>query len=352
MFANYLRDIRKTDCLLYGFSVNYSMIASTDLQADFFTRLKSYIPPHVSLVEELVSLLHLSHDSVYRRLRGEKYITLEEIKLICDHFHVSLDELLNLKGNAVVFFRNEEKDSDQPFVDYLQGILRQMKYFNSFPNRTMYYLCKDSPIFHFFIFPEIAAFKTFFWIRSVLNQPEYLQEKFDLEKHSFHECYLLGQEIIKEYNCIPSIEMWNYESFNSTINQIEFYRDAGLFRSAEDLKLVCQSLIRVFDYLESLALSGIKSSNGKPGKSIQLYINEVILGSNTILLHLDNQRISILTYSVLKFLMSHDQQFCEDSFASFNNLKDKSILITGAGEKERSRYFNVLRNKVLAIEKG
>src|SRR4051812_26862774 len=150
MFANDLREIRKTHPLLYGFSVNYSMIASTDLQADFFTRLKSYIPPHVSLVEELVSLLHLSHDSVYRRLRGEKYITLEEIKLICDHFHVSLDELLNLKGNAVVFFRNEEKDSDQPFVDYLQGILRQMKYFNSFPNRTMYYLCKDSPIFHFF----------------------------------------------------------------------------------------------------------------------------------------------------------------------------------------------------------
>jgi hypothetical protein len=327
------------------------MIASTDLQADFFTKLKSYIPPHVSLVEELVELLHLSHDSVYRRLRGEKFITLEEVKLICDHFHVSLDELLHLKGNAVIFFRNESNEGEMQVTEYLKGILRQMKYFNSFSSRMMYYLCKDAPIFHFYLFPEIAAFKTFFWSRSVLSNTQFANEKFDLKKHSFTDCFELGQEIIREYNTIPSVEMWNYESFNSTINQIEFYRDAGVFQTADDMKAVAGSLVRVFDYLEGVSQSGLKpSSNGRGEKSpIQFYINEVILGSNTILLNLDNQRISILTYSVLKYLMSRDEQFCTDSFDSFNILKNKSILISGAGERERNRYFNVLRNKVNAL---
>lgn len=324
------------------------MIASTDLQADFFTKLKSYIPPHVSLVEEMVDLLHLSHDSVYRRLRGEKFITLEEVKLICDRFHVSLDELLHLKGDAVVFFRNESNEGEMQVIEYLRGILRQMKYFNSFSSRQLYYLCKDAPIFHFYLFPEIAAFKTFFWSRSVLSHTRFANEKFDLQKHAFTDCYSLGQEIIREYNTIPSVEMWNYESFNSTINQIEFYRDAGVFQSAEDMKAVANSLIRVFDYLESLSRLGVKPVSHGHGEEfpIQFYINEVILGSNTILLSLDSQRLSIITYSVLKYLMSRDEQFCADSFDSFNILKNKSILISGAGEKERNRYFNVLRNKV------
>src|SRR5690349_20559941 len=294
------------------------MIASTHLQAEFFTKLKSYIPPHVSLVEELVDLLHLSHDSVYRRLRGEKFITLEEVKLICDHFQVSLDQLLHLKGNAVIFFRSEANEGEMEVTEYLKGILHQMKYFNSFSSRKLYYLCKDAPIFHFYLFPEIAAFKTFFWSRSVLSHTRFANEKFDLKKHSFPDCYSLGQEIIREYHTIPSVEMWNYESFNSTINQIEFYRDAGIFQSADDMKAVATSLIRVFDYLEAVSQSGVKTSgNGRNEKfPIQFYINEVILGSNTILLNLNEERMAVLTYSVLKYLMSRDEQFCTDSFDS------------------------------------
>jgi hypothetical protein len=326
------------------------MIATTDLQQEFFSKLKNYVPPHLSLVDEMVDLLQLSYDSVYRRIRGEKPISLDELKLICDHFKVSLDTLLQLKSNAVLFFRDEGGEIKTDFTAYLKGILQQMKYFNSFSSRTMYYLCKDAPIFHFYLFPEMAAFKTFFWLRSVINDPIYANEKFDLEKHAFHDCYLIGQEIIKEYNSISSVEMWNYESFNSTINQIEFYRDAGLFRSQQDMEAVAGSLIRIFDYLENVAMAGLKPATGRMERQeIRFYINEVILGSNTILLNLNDQRMSILTYSVLKYLISRDHQLCEDTFTTFNNLKNRSILISQAGEKERSRYFNSLREKVMKI---
>jgi len=54
---------------------------ATELQQIFFNHLKSALPAHVSIADELCDLLGISADSAYRRLRGEKPLTLYELKL-------------------------------------------------------------------------------------------------------------------------------------------------------------------------------------------------------------------------------------------------------------------------------
>src|SRR5437762_4829410 len=76
---------------------------ATDLQQQFFNHLKSILPPHISMVDELTDLLDLSYDSVYRRIRGEKPLALNELRQICEHYHISLDQVLQLQNDAVVF---------------------------------------------------------------------------------------------------------------------------------------------------------------------------------------------------------------------------------------------------------
>ena len=56
---------------------------STELKQQLFNHLKEKLPPHLSLVDELEDLLDLSADSVYRRIRGDKPITMAELKTIC-----------------------------------------------------------------------------------------------------------------------------------------------------------------------------------------------------------------------------------------------------------------------------
>ena len=73
------------------------------LQQTFFNTLKHSLPPHISLVDEIAGVLNIGNDSVYRRLRGETAISISELKLLCDHFRISLDEVLQLKNDAVVF---------------------------------------------------------------------------------------------------------------------------------------------------------------------------------------------------------------------------------------------------------
>jgi hypothetical protein len=153
-----------------------------ELQQQFFNHLKTVLPSHISMVDELTELLNLSHDSVYRRIRGEKPLALNELRHISEHYHISLDQILKLKNDTVAFRAPDINRDDIDFSDILKGMLDQLKYFNLFQKKQMLYLCKDLPIWHFYLFPEMGAFKTFLWknrnsILTGSSQQHWLKQK-------------------------------------------------------------------------------------------------------------------------------------------------------------------------------
>jgi BetR domain len=328
---------------------------ASQLQQQFFTHLKSILPSHISVVDELTELLNLSYDSVYRRIRGEKPLALNELRQICDRYHISLDQVLQLENDTVVFKAPDINQNNVPFIDYLKGMLTQFKYFNSFEKRKMRYLCKDLPIWHFYLFPEIGAFKTFFWIKTIQSHPDYSQKSFSLSEFLFEDCFAVGQEIIKEYNKIPCVELWNVESVNSTISQIRFYRDAGIFKNDSDAETVIDSFERSLAHLQRQAEVGVKFMPGQSDVAyravLQLYINEVIIGSNTILTELNEKKLSFIPYNVFSYMLTSDQRFNESSFNAFNTLTSRSTLISGTGEKERNKFFRSIKERVESLKK-
>ena len=50
-----------------------------EIQPLLFQAIKSKLPADASVVDEIAGLLGISTDSVYRRMKGEKQITLDEI---------------------------------------------------------------------------------------------------------------------------------------------------------------------------------------------------------------------------------------------------------------------------------
>jgi hypothetical protein len=321
-----------------------------ELQQHFFNHLKSVLPAHISLVDELADLLDLSYDSVYRRIRGEKPISLQELRNICAHYHVSMDQVLQLQNDTVVFQAPDINQPALPFIDYLRGMLAHVKYFNSFKDKKVMYLCKDMTFFHFYLFPEIAAFKTFFWSKTIQNAPHLKQKAFTLSEFSFDDCYAIGQDIIREYNEVPSVELWNFESINSSISQIQYYRDAGVFSNKQDFERVVISLEKTLDHLELQAEKGVKflpgNSDAGHRASLEFYVNEVVLGSNTILVELNGSRTTYVTHSVLSYLIGKDVRFNEKAFSSFQNILSRSALISVTGERERNKFFRSLKDRV------
>jgi len=330
------------------------MDATTDLQQQLFSFLKSS-QPHISLADELCDLLDISHDSAYRRIRGEKPLTLNELKRICERYHISLDQVLQLQNDAVVFHASDINRPVFLFIDYLKGMLQQFKYLNSFKERQMLYLCKDLPIWQFYLFPELAIFKTFFWIKTLLNQPEYNRQQFSLSGNSLDECLEIGRQINREYNQLPCTELWNRESINSTLSQIQYCKDADIFKTRTDLEAVVDSFEKTLDHLEQQAEKGLKFIPGGSDVTyrspLQMYINEVVIGSNTILAEVDETKISFIPYNVFSYMITRDVRFNESTFHAFKNLVSRSTLISGTGEKERNKFFRLLKEKVRDLKK-
>ncbi len=327
---------------------------TNQLQQQLFSHLKENIPSHLSLVDDLCELLDLSSDSVYRRIRGEKPITLAELRKISEHYTVSIDQLIQQPNESVLFNAPGMNGTSDNFADYLADMLKQFKYFNSFTTKKMHYLCKDSTIWNFYLFPEIAAFKTFFWSKTINNQPDLAHKVFSYEEFPYHDCFLLGQQVLQENNQIPCVELWNLESMHSTINQVAYYRDAGNFKENSDFLCVIASLHEMIDHLQLQAEKGVKFMPGATDLSykapIEFYVNELILGNNTMVITLDDTDLTMVTYGVLHYLFTKDARFADKVKDSFDTLLSRSTLISKTGEKDRNRFFNALREKVNSIK--
>src|SRR5215467_1335498 len=113
------------------------MNATTDLQQQLFSFIRNS-QPHISLADELCDLLDISHDSAYRRIRGEKPLTLSELKMVCEKYQLALDQILQLNTDTVVFRTNDMHGEIRDLRTHLEGILRDVKVINAFEQKEMF----------------------------------------------------------------------------------------------------------------------------------------------------------------------------------------------------------------------
>lgn len=318
-------------------------------QSLFFQHLKAHLPAHKALVEEVAALLGISTDSAYRRIRGEKPLGLSELQQLATHYQVSLDQLLNLQSDAVLFTGKPTMHAPVTLESWLTRMLGQLQLMTSFGRRHLYYLLKDIPPFYHFQIPELAEFKMFFWMKSILHYDSLKGVRFRFGDAQYEPGHALCQRIVALYNDMPTTEIWNAESVNSTLRQIEFYYAAGAFTSAADARLLYDKVLELIDAIEYQAEVGVKcilKQPGSKGLSYRLFVNELILGDNTLLVELDELRLTYLNHSVLHFLGTRDQAFNDFMFANLDNLMKKSTLVSGVGEKERNQFFNAIRQNI------
>lgn len=322
---------------------------NNDLQNRLFQDVKAKLQVHVSLVDEVADVLGISNDSAYRRIRCEKQITLNELKLLCTHFNFSLDQLLGVDSKSYIFTGNLADNSNFDFGKYLTELLQILKHIESLPGKQIYFDAKDVPIFHYFQFPYLAAFKYFFWQRVVL-------EDFREGKRMFEPDEFLGsindtgKMVCEVYTRIPSNEIWSPETINSTFKQIEFCYATRMFKSNESMFKVYEELQLLIDHLEHQAEIGEKylvgtKPTGNPN-NLKFYVNEVLLGLNTVLIDSEKHRFVSVNHNFFNFMITHDKGFFEYTFKTLNKMIRKSKLISIVNEKERSIFFNSIKKEI------
>jgi len=324
-------------------------MANFQSQEFLFQRIRELLPAQASLPDTVAEILHISSDSAYRRIRGETPVVLDEAKELCSHFKLSLDQLLNVKKGSTLFQSIRINTANYNYKLYLTDMMKQLQYINGFRKKEIIYRTKDVPIFHNFYYQPLIAFRYFFWMKSIIQHPDFIDRDFELNCVP-PEIESMSRDLVREYNKIPSVEIWNTECINAAISQIEFYKDSGFFTSTADIKTVYTALEETFAHLKNEAEEGSKfipEENPESKKNnFKFFYNRAMLGDNTIMVIADDVKTVFLNYDGLNYILTKDESFCNPFYEDMQNHMKRATLISQTSEKQRNIFFNIILNKI------
>jgi hypothetical protein len=317
------------------------------IQEQFLQRVKSALASNVSFVDELADLLKLSTDSAYRRIRCETLFNIEEITQICKHFRVSFDPEVQHMSNKVTFDYLKLDDKKENFKLWLMFISGDVKKIGTSINNQIIYGADDVPIWHHFFNKELIAFKLFYWLKSILNSPDYADVNFDVNLID-DEMVESAMEMLRNYNEINSVEIWTEDTLNSNLKQIEYFFESGFFNTKQDALRLCDLYVEELNLvLKKAAKSSKLIEKGESGReNFKLYKSEVMIGNNSILANIGSTKIAYVSNNTFNMMSTTSADFVHENELWLNNLLRKSTLISGVGEKQRNQFFRVLRDKI------
>lgn len=301
------------------------------------------MPASLSLVHEIAKTLTVSYDSAYRRIRGDQLLSLDELIKLCQQFRLSVDSVCNAGSQMVTFEFRSLNPETYRFKDWVTDILKDLTTIKESPDKSILYSAKDPPIYHYFVIPEIIAFKSFLWEKTVFQFPEYAERKFSFDCID-SELSQKGRQISKLGTLIPTTELWNENTLILTLKQIEYYWIAGLFERKDDLVNLLDKVEKWFHHLCNQAQYGFKYLPDEPPQGIEnsysLYETEIVLNDNLILVRIGNKHVAYVAVNSLNMLKTSNPHYCKNVKEFLNGLILVSNLISHSGEKERNRFFN------------
>ena len=214
--------------------------ASSDQNA-FLQEVKAKLPSNISLPDEIAEVLNISTDSAYRRIRGETELSFNELKKLCTRYDISLDAVFATSYDSVLF-KSRSIDVDTfTFTDYIKSATKDLEMLGNFEKSELIYAAKDIPMYYHSLFREIAAFKLFFWQKSIFNFPKYENLDFTLDVIPDEELNAASL-VWKKYVKVPCSEIWSNETINGFLRQIEFFYESGMIKDLELAKLLTRKV--------------------------------------------------------------------------------------------------------------
>jgi hypothetical protein len=227
------------------------------LQTDkeFFDKLRQIVPDKKTLAEQVSQLLKISLDGAYRKIRGE-------VALLYDHYvtlarHYGIDKHVTDSDKEMLFTRGSVQGAPDKLSDMFSGIMHDMRLLDNKSDYKYFLASDDMPFFWHFIHPILIKFKIHYWTNALNTDHHVAIEPFDELKYggAFHEQIVK----IRDYWLnIPSTEIVGPLPLNSIVNQIIYYRDAGLFARADIFEEIRKALLEVVDTMEKFCLHGSK----------------------------------------------------------------------------------------------
>ena len=322
-----------------------TQLVKNENQILLFDLIQKELPANLILVDVISDLLNVSTDSAYRRIRGIKLIDFEEAVMLCNHFKVPLDSFVNVNdykkqilcGYAPLDFR----DLDNHLL-YLQNLLDDIDEVRlTAPDGEMILSASTLPTFTYLPYNELTFFILFSWSNSVYGYTNIYEEfvkGLDVNTLlSYHE------RIVKSYQQVPSSEIWTEGSFDRVLTLLNHHYEVEHFTDKNLPLLICEQLLDLINTLQNWAEKAEKGPNGTP---YRFYLSEIEFDNSIILYKKENTSKCFLKLFNVNGLRTSNERFCREIEYWLENTEHRAVLLSGASERERYKYFSGLKQKV------
>jgi len=330
------------------------MDKSPDIQQRLLDTIKQQLPKGEKLAQVLMDLLNLSQDAVYRRLRGEVPLTIYETKILCETYSISFDDYGAYRKGQVSFAFSPFNKTDLNLELFLTALRDSMRRVKNLENPEIYISINDTPIFQLFNLPHLTRFKFFYWAKTYLKTPQYVDQKFKREKID-KRVLQIGIEAHNIYNSITTYEVYGPELLRGTLRQIQYYFDAHFFEDPSYALELIDNLLQLSAHLQHQADIGHKFARGNEpvttGNEYTIFMNETIITDQTFLIKWNGGKAVYFTHNIMNYLETQDPIYTQETEFFMDNLIKNSSPISIVNAKERGRYFGNIDRSILMFRK-
>ena len=311
----------------------------TDVWYDYFLKTLSVrYPKKGKLVQELVNLLCLEREAVYRRLRKDVMFCAHEVAKIASSWNISLDEIINITSGKVSFqmqqvnYLNLSSQEELLIKMVIQGLLRA----KDSSDTELMEICNKLPR------PLLAGY-------SYLNQFYLFRWLYQYNNNGNNEVVVPFSQIIiskkvKEltrdyYHVIKQIPTTNFVFdrmlFDNLVKDIQYFQSIRLITDGEK-EFIKKDLFALLDYLSEIASRGCYPETKN---KVNLYISQLSVSTNYSYFY-TNELNTCFVHVFDKYdIYTHNMQMV-NSFISWMKLKKRtSIQISEVDEKSRIDFF-------------
>ena len=312
------------------------------IESNYYTEKKN-------LVDDVSELLHIQKSSVYKKIKGESAIGLQEAGILCKHYKISLDELLNLNENRIYFDFPAIRGNVKNVYDFLKSLETDLQNLYRL-DPTIYYATKELPMFYYCISPKLAAFKFHVFYNTVWREDKYQMIPFDYIQFENDDQFKSQiKNIVNLYMSLHSVEIWNVGILDNTLNQIRYFLESGLMKNPLESIRLCEELLLLIKNIEELCENSNKSSMKKSDRAVgsfELYNNEI--AHTNILAYVESKSMRCVynTYDNPDVMKSDNPSLCDYTSKWFNRIIDTSAPISQGNVRDRKMFINRLQEKV------
>lgn len=308
----------------------------------FMDILYKKFPKKAQLTQELMDLLELEREAVYRRLRGDVFFTAHEVAKIVSAWGISIDEIAGINSEQFSFQMKimnylEPSKEEQAFM---RNIIQAIHYFQDSPDAELMDICNKVPHSLLAGFEYLNQFYLFKWKYLYGGENEVVPFSQVLMSKAEQQIMADYYQAIKQ---IPNSSfIWDHKIFEYLINDIKYFTSIHLITDIEKEHLK-EELYNLLDYMLDVANKGCYPETEN---KVNLYISQLNVETNYTYTFAPKAKICfVIAFEIYEIFSLNSEMV--SNFMTWMQLKKRtSTQISEVDERSRIEFFTKQRQLV------